>query len=279
MQRTLGSSINFTKPLGQKFKLTLGLIGQNTTLSNGGDISTLLTSMENRAIVTGMANNLTDATNIANSNRALQLKGGTFATISPGFAYDTRDAAVDPTRGTYAKITGSPSLGLGNASMMKAGVSASKFIPLTRETTLALNAQGGTSLGGVPQFGMYNLGGFNGVRGYRQFSDLGTGTGMLMGTAELRRHLPILHSSDNKYLKKIDQHVKGAFFLDWGQVTGNGDTNSLLSRAGMGASVGFGLRLKLPMFGMVRVDYGFPLLNSVMGGYTPRFTFGFGERF
>ena len=39
--------------------------------------------------------------------------------------------------------------------MMKVGANYSKFIPVTRETTLALNAQGGSALGGVPQFGMY----------------------------------------------------------------------------------------------------------------------------
>ncbi len=279
MQHTLGTSVNFTHPLGNNFNATLGLTGQNTYLSNAGDVSTILSGMATRASQLGLASTTDGANALANSVRSNQLKGGTYTSFAPGISYNTTDAAIDPSKGTLAKISASPSLGLGSGSFLKTGASLSHYEALPSETTLATNIQGGAGLGAMPQFGQFNLGGFNGMRGYNQFSGLGTGTSMLMATAEVRRHIPGLHSSRNKIAKVIDKHVKFDLFCDAGQVGGNVLTNDLMSRAGMGAAIGFGLRLNVPMLGMVRVDYGFPLLAPVMGGYTPRLTFGFGERF
>jgi len=109
------------------------------------------------------------------------------------------------------------------------------------------------------------------------FSDLGTGTGMLMATAELRSRLPLPRNS--KVAKVIDKHVKATAFFDAGQVVGNGLTNSLFSRSSMGASVGIGLRVNIPMLGLVRFEYGMPLVSSILGNFTPRMTVGFGDRF
>jgi len=195
----------------------------------------------------------------------------------PTLAFDTRDAAIDPSKGTYAKLSGGPSLGVTGPSFARIGASVSKFIPLDKDTTLAFNAQGGQAFGGIPQFAQYRLGGWNGIRGYRQFSDLGTGSRMLMATAEIRRKIPFL--GDSQVGKFIDKHVKAATFLDFGQVSGNSLSNNLLSRSSMGAAVGVGLRVKIPMVGLVRLDYGLPLISSALGHMTPRFTVGFGEKF
>ena len=64
-----------------------------------------------------------------------------------------------------------------------------------------------------------------------------------------------------------------------GQVNGNSLTNSLLGRSTLGAAVGVGVRVKVPMLGIIRLDYGFPLISSAMGHLTPRITVGFGNRF
>ena len=127
------------------------------------------------------------------------------------------------------------------------------------------NIQGGASLGNMPQFAQYYMGGWNGVRGYRSFTDLGTGTSMLMATAEMRTKLPFVGGLDNKIAKAIDRNVKGVFFIDAGQVGGNSVTNTLLTRSYLGAAVGLGLRIKVPMLGIVRLDYGFPLISSALG--------------
>jgi len=281
-QRTLGTSVNFTQSLGGNFSAGLGFMGSNTSLqelNTSSTLATMMSSMEQRALQTGLATNAGQAAALAGATRATQLKGGNYLAISPSIAYDTRNSKIDPTQGMIARVTTTPSLGLGNPSFMKLGVSAAKYTKIDEGTTLVTGASAGTGLGGMPAFGQYNLGGFNGIRGYQQFSALGTGSSMLMASVEVRKHLPFLGKSENKVAKMIDKHVKMDTFADAGQVGGNNVMNSLLSRNNMGASVGFGLRFQLPMVGLIRVDYGFPVLSSLMGKMTPQLTFGFGERF
>ena len=282
MQRTLGASAILSKSLGHNFNASIGLTGENTNLtdySNAFNSSNIVGTMLNRALTTGIATNGVQAYNLATGVRQTQLTGGTFATVSPSLNYDTRDSVMDPTKGTMLRISASPSLGLANASFAKFGLSASKYVKVNDSVTIATNIQGGGSLGNVPQFAQYYMGGFNGIRGYRSFTDLGTGTSMLMTTAEVRTRLPFLKGRESKFAKTVDEHVRGVFFVDAGEVNGNSLTNSLLGRSTLGASVGVGVRLKVPMLGIIRLDYGFPLISSAMGHLTPRLTVGFGNRF
>ncbi len=282
MQRTLGASVNFAKPLGKNFNANLGLIGENTALRDVGSFfnnQNILLSMTNQALASGLASTPAQAGVLAASVRQNQLRGGTFFTVNPSVNYDTRDSQFDPTKGTLVRLSASPSVGLANASFAKFGLSASKYFKVNEKVTFATNIQGGASLGNMPQFAQYYMGGWNGVRGYRSFTDLGTGTSMLMATAEMRTKLPFVGGLDNKIAKAIDRNVKGVFFIDAGQVGGNSVTNTLLTRSYLGAAVGLGLRIKVPMLGIVRLDYGFPLISSALGGYTPRLTVGFGDKF
>lgn len=280
-QRTLGANVTFSRPLKKGWSANIGLSGENTGLKDlGGLLGTdnILNSMSQRALDTGLAYSQAGANALAGSVRNDQLRGGTFFTVNPSLTYDTRDSAIDTKSGTQARLTAGPSVGLSGASFMKLGGSVSKYKQLGKGFTLATNVQGGTAIGGIPQFAQYRLGGWNGMRGYRQFSDLGTGTAMLMATAEVRHALPF--PKDSSIGKLVNKHVQGAAFFDVGQVTGNGLSNNLLSRSNMGASVGLGLRVKVPMVGLVRLDYGLPLIQSVMNrGFVPRFTVGFGEKF
>lgn len=280
-QRTLGGNVTFSKPLKRGFSANLGLMGENTSLKElSGLLGTenVLTSMADRALATGRASTLAGANALAGSVRSDQLRGGTFFTVNPSLSYDTRDSMIDTKKGSYMRASAGPSIGLNGASFAKFNLTASKYVPLPKGFTLATNVQGGTSVGGIPQFAQYRLGGWNGLRGYRQFSDLGTGTAMLMATAEVRHALPF--TGNSKIGQMVNKHVQAAAFFDVGQVTGNGLSNGLLARSNVGASVGLGLRLKVPMVGLVRLDYGLPLISSVLNrGFVPRFTVGFGEKF
>jgi outer membrane protein assembly factor BamA len=100
---------------------------------------------------------------------------------------------------------------------------------------------------------------------------------MLMATAELRSRLPLPRNS--KVGKAIDKHVKLTAFCDAGKVMGNSLTNNLYGRSMLGASVGVGLRVNIPMLGLVRLEYGMPLVSSILGDFTPRVNVGFGDRF
>ncbi len=280
-QRTLGANVTFSKPLKKGWSTNVSLMGENTGLKDLGDLlgtDSIINSMSQRALETGLASSQAGANALAGSVRKDQLRGGTFFTVSPSLTYDTRDSGIDTKRGTNARFTAGPSVGLNGASFAKFGGSVSKYMQLGKGFTLATNMQGGTAVGGIPQFAQYRLGGWNGLRGYRQFSDLGTGTAMLMATAEVRHSLPF--PKDSAVGRLVNKHVQAAAFFDVGQVTGNGLSNGLLSRSNVGASVGFGLRVKVPMVGLVRLDYGLPLIQSVLNrGFVPRFTVGFGEKF
>ncbi len=280
-QRTIGANATFSKPVGKHLTANLGLMGENTGLKDLSSLlgeTSVLNSMADRALAMGRASSAAGAQALAGQVRSDQLRGGTFFTVSPSLVYDTRDSMIDPTSGTQARISGGPSIGLSGASFAKLGGSVSKYKSLGKGFVLATNAQGGAAVGGLPQFAQYRLGGWNGLRGYRQFSDLGTGTAMLMATAEVRHALPF--PKDSKLGNMVNKHVQAAAFLDVGGVSGNGLSNGLLSRSNMGASIGLGLRVKVPMVGLVRLDYGLPLIQSVLNrGFVPRFTVGFGEKF
>ncbi len=118
---------------------------------------------------------------------------------------------------------------------MKAGVNMSHYTPIDKDTVLATNFQAGTSMGNVPGFAQYSLGGFNGIRGYRQFTDLGLGSNMIIARAELRHTL--IPKSDNKFLNAIHKNVKIGLFGDAGQVSGSTTYNNLLTRNSQAGSV------------------------------------------
>jgi outer membrane protein insertion porin family len=288
-QRAVGTSVTLSRPLGRNTTGSLSFTGEQTTLkdfASSAGVASPLATMANRAMQLGYANNAASATAFAQGVRKNQLAGGLYMSVSPSLNYDTRDSMLDPHRGTTAKLSGGPSLGLTGSSFAKIGASISKYKQVTKETTLAFNTQVGSGFGSVPQFASYRLGGYNGMRGYRMFSDLGTGSGMLMSSVELRHKLPFVpkptkdgQGIGNHLLSYVDKNVRGVSFLDFGGVSGNKLTNSLYNQGTMGASVGVGLRMNIPMVGLVRFDYGFPLLSTALGKMTPRFTVGFGDKF
>lgn len=281
-QRTIGANVTLSRPLKGNFTASLGLSGDNTMLKDYLS-SKSMDSLVQRAIDMNKASTMLQAQQVAQDIRDTQLKGGTYLTVSPSLYRDTRDNAMDPTRGSFMKLTAGPSLGLTGDSFLKAGASVSKYVPVSKSVTLAMNVQGGSGFGGVPQFAQYRLGGWNGIRGYRTFSDLGSGTGMLMGSLELRSRLPLPKgdpgTKQNGLIRALDKNVKAVAFFDAGAVSGNGLVNNFYQRSNLGASFGVGLRLQVPMLGLVRLDYGMPIVSTAMGRLIPRFTIGFGDKF
>lgn len=282
LQRSLGANVAFTRKLNEKWSASLGFLGENTFLKSVENLS-WDSSIVQRAISTGRANAF-NALPYAAGVRNEALKGGTYFGINPTLAYDTRDNIYDPQKGSLVRFSLGPNVALSGSSFLKGGASASKFIPVGKDKTLAFNIQGGSGLGGMPQFAAYRLGGFNGIRGYRMFSDLGMGTSMLMATAEFRMPLPLPKGSPSSksgaILNSIHNNFKLVAFADGGAVGGSTLYNSLYSRTNFGASVGLGLRMKIPYLGLVRVDYGIPLVAPLVGGkLIPRMTFGFGDKF
>ncbi len=281
-QRTIGASATFSRPLRRNVTGNLAFVGETTKLFDVGssfDTEGTLAYLSRRAIELGKATNPVEAGLIAQQIRRQQLKGGTYLTVNPSVNYDTRDNPIDPTKGTFAKLTASPSIGLTGGGFAKLGGSVSKYVPVGKSVTLAMNVQTGTALGSMPQFAQYRLGGWNGIRGYRAFTDLGSGSSMLMASAEVRFKLPVPGASSSGVARAIQRNVKGVVFADLGGVSGNSLVNNFFQRSAAGASVGVGLRVRVPMVGLVRLDYGMPIISSLLGQWLPRFNIGFGEKF
>lgn len=282
MQRSLGMNVNFTRKLSEKWSANLGFLGENTSLKSIENL-TASSDIVNRAMQLGYANS-SNALAYANGIRNKALQGGTYFGINPTLVRDTRDQLFDPQKGSVARLSMGPNLGINGSSFLKAGASVSKFVPVGKEKTFAFNLQGGSALGSMPSFAMNRLGGFNGIRGYQMFSQLGSGTSMLMASAEFRMPLPLPKGSPGStggaLLNGVHKNVRMVFFADAGGVGGNALYNQLYSRTTMGAAVGIGMRFKVPYLGLVRVDYGLPLIAPLTGGrLIPRMTFGFGDKF
>lgn len=217
---------------------------------------------------------LKDTFGISSSQRDKQIEGGTFVSLSPTMAYDTRDNRLNPTSGTFATSTLTGAYGVGSSSYGTISANVRKYFKIRDGVTLALNGQAGHSLlGDIPEFNMFRMGGAYSVRGWQE-GGLGVGNGMLMASAELRSKVPMLGK-----LKKIPviNSLEAVGFLDAGTLVGESDFNSLFDRSGTGISSGLGFRVDIPGVGPLRVDYAIPLAGG--SKYTRRFNFGVGHKF
>ncbi|MEB3287530.1 MAG: BamA/TamA family outer membrane protein [Vampirovibrionales bacterium] len=258
VERRIGAEINWARPLLSLKNTSFGLSlkGENVNIrdfANGGDL---------------------DEFNISDSDREESLKGGTFLTLSPTLAYDTRDNRLNPENGFLGTVSVGGSMGVGATSYGTANVNLRKYFKIRDGVSLAMNAQGGTSLlGDIPTFNMYRLGGAYSIRGFQE-GGLGIGNGFMLGSVELRNRIPMFGK-----LKQVPvlNSLAMATFLDAGTLVGESNLNQSFNRAGLGASVGMGIRVNMPGLGPIRLDYAVPILGG--GDYTNRFNFGVGQKF
>jgi outer membrane protein insertion porin family len=212
---------------------------------------------------------------ISDSERKGQLKGGTFLSLSPTLAFDTRDNRFNPTSGWLNTVSLTGAYGLSNNSYGLVSANLRKYIKIRDGITLALNAQGGHSMmGNIPEFNMYRLGGTYSVRGFQE-GGLGIGNGYLLSSAELRTKLPMFGKM--KTIPVLNT-ISAATFLDAGTVLGGSHLNSIFDRPGTGISTGLGLRLNMPGIGPIRIDYAIPLAGG-NSDYIRHWNFGVGEKF
>ncbi len=199
----------------------------------------------------------------AKALRKEQLVSGQYISNKFSYSHIDVDAPSKPRDGWKTRFGIEPAVSFGEiSSFTKLDSSITRYSKLPWNSTFVFNARSGYELfGDVPQFTQYRLGGMNGVRGYRQLSDLGVGTKLLISTAEIRSPLynliPAIKS--NKFLNNVDF----AFFADAGLIGGSSRLNRVSNRLNQAASVGFGIRVNLPLVGALRVDIGFPLIEAL----------------
>lgn len=218
---------------------------------------------------------LYNAYNVPISERARQLQGGLYVSLTPGLTYDTRDTLLNPRHGTIANIKFSEDINFSNTSLSYGKLQgyAKKYLPVGKKSSLALSARAGGKLWGeMPEVMAYRLGGPYSIRGFKM-SGVGTGDAYVMGSAELATPIPFMDRLKVDFLK----NMRFTMFVDAGKIYGPTITDRLYQRPLQAIVAGAGLKLYIPGLGPLSVDYGVPLTNpgpNMPKGY---FTFGIGD--
>lgn len=156
--------------------------------------------------------------------------------------HDTRDNIYNPTEGMRTSL-GIEYAGLGgDFDYTKFTGSAQKYYKVGHAQVIALRGSVGYANEDLPEAAVFEVGGQNSVRGYRdgQFS----GNKMVMGTVEYR--FPVANK------------IQGALFTDVGDAWGGkswGPWSSIENEMTLHASVGLGVQMQTPI-GALRLDYG-----------------------
>ena len=193
-----------------------------------------------------------------------------------GIASDTRDSAIQTTRGAVSRTA--VEVAGGDIQYYRVNVSYQWYYPLSRTMTLLLNGDAGYAHGigdkPVPFFKNYYAGGPGSVRGFRPFS-LGPqdpdgnalgGTRKIVGSAEVLFPVPGAQQ---------DKSLRLATFLDFGQVFGPGEKFSF---GDVRYAVGVALAWTSP-FGPLKLSIAQPLNDKSGFDRVQRLQFTFGQAF
>ena len=214
--------------------------------------------------------------NIPISERAKQLEGGLFLSLSPALLYDTRDSATVTRHGTMASLRFDENLGLNGFDKTNGKLTGmiKQYIPVAKKSSLSFTVKGGGAIhGDIPEVMAYRLGGPYTVRGFKM-SGVGTGNAFIMGSAEFATPIPFLDRTRIAFLNNLRFTV----WADAGKVFDGTISNKLYDRPEYAVSAGIGLKVFIPGMGSLSVDYGIPLTNpGNNGSKNGYFTFGVGD--
>ena len=189
--------------------------------------------------------------------------------VTAGVTRDQRNNPYNPTQGSILSLSTQQSIPVGNGNILMNRVQAnySQYTPVNLLGTkdpqvLAFNVQGGTTIGDLPPYMAFNLGGINSVRGYGT-SDVASGRSFVLASAEYR--IPIYNP------------VGAVLFADFGSDLGTGSSvlgepGVVRGKPGTGFGYGAGVRVNSPV-GIIRADYAFTDKGD------SRLQFGLGQRF
>lgn len=222
--------------------------------------------------------NLYAAHGIPISERAKQLRGGTFLSMAPSLVYDTRDRDVNPRDGVVANLKFTENFGLSHTDdthgMLTGGFK--KYFPVMSKSSLSITGRAGGAIhGDVPEVMAFRLGGPYSVRGYKM-SSIGTGDAYVMGSIEL--NTPFFFLDRIKQMKFLD-NIKFELFLDAGKLFDTTISDKMYNRPGYGVAFGGGIKVFVPGVGPLSIDYGYPITNVGKGNSKGAFTFGMGDLF
>ncbi len=215
--------------------------------------------------------------NIPISERAKQLEGGLFLSLSPAVLYDTRDNATVTRKGTMASLRFDEEVGVIDFDKTHGKLTGmvKQYIPVGKKSSLSFTAKGGGKIHGdnMPEVMAYRLGGPYTVRGFKM-SGVGTGDAFIMGSAEFATPIPFLDRTRINFLNNLRFTV----WADAGKIFNPSITDKIYDRPLYAVSAGVGLKLYIPGMGPLSIDYGIPLTNpGDSGNRNGYFTFGVGD--
>jgi outer membrane protein insertion porin family len=253
-----GGGVQYAYPVADTMDLAVGLNYQRISVRNG---------MFSRRVV--------PADSQGNPLTVSPTGQDDLLTVNAAFLLDRVTGEAASVAGTRLRLGFDQSIPLGRANILYTRVAAngSQFIPLNwirngnYTDTLVLNLQGGATLGDVPPYEPFNLGGINTVRGYQQGA-LASSRHFLMATAEYQAPLATVTLFDYQL------PIVGVAFLDYGTDFGSGDSvigtpGPVRGKPGSGLGYGLGVQSFTP-FGLMRLEYA---LNN-RGGSQVHFTVG-----
>ncbi len=216
------------------------------------------------------------AYNVPLSERAKQLEGGMFLSLSPAILYDTRDSATVTRHGTMASLRFDENIGLNGFDKTHGKLTGmiKQYIPIAKKSSLSFTAKGGGAIhGDIPEVMAYRLGGPYTIRGFKM-SGVGTGNAFIMGSAEFATPIPFMDRTRIAFLNNI----RFTMWADAGKVFDGTVSDKIYDRPMYAVSVGVGLKVFIPGMGPLSIDYGIPLTHSGRNGSKHGyFTFGVGD--
>lgn len=174
-------------------------------------------------------------------------------TVNLSAIQDRRNDDDYPTQGSKLQVGMNQSIPVGEGNILFNRLSGSytQYLPVevfgfsAGSETFVFNVQGGTTIGDLPPYEAFTLGGGDSVRGYKS-GDVAAGRSFVQATAEYR--FPVF------------SWLGGALFADYATDLGSGDTvrgepGEVRDKPGSGFGYGVGVRVRSP-FGPVQVDFG-----------------------
>lgn len=219
--------------------------------------------------------------NVPISERANQLEGGLFMSLSPALIYDTREGGVVTRKGTLASLRFSEDIGLIDFDKTHGKLQGmvKQYIPVGKKSSFSVMAKAGGKIHGdnMPDVMAYRLGGPYTVRGFKM-SGVGTGDAFIMGSAEFATPIPFLDRTRLAKRVKFLDNVRLTAWMDAGKIFDSTLADTLYDRPGYAVSAGVGIKLYIPGMGPLSIDYGIPLTNpGENGNKNGYFTFGVGD--
>ncbi len=215
--------------------------------------------------------------NIPISERARQLDGGLFLSLSPALLYDTREGGAVTRKGTMASLRFDEEFGLDGFDKTHGKLTGmvKQYIPIGKKSSLSFTAKGGGKIHGdnMPEVMAYRLGGPYTIRGFKM-SGVGTGDAFVMGSAEFATPIPFLDRTRISFLNNL----RFTIWADAGKIFNSSITDKIYDRPLYAVSAGVGLKFYIPGMGPLSIDYGIPLTNpGDNGNPNGYFTFGVGD--